>query len=108
MSFGRVIAEARQKANLSLRDLAARIRKEDGTPVSPQYLNDLEHDRRNPPSDHILQQLADVLDIPRDFLYFQAGEMPPELRSAPADREDVLEAYKAFRKRLQGQRGDEP
>jgi transposase len=29
---------------LSQKDLAAKIRKEDGTAISPQYLNDIEHD----------------------------------------------------------------
>ncbi len=45
MTFGRTIADARKKANLSLRELADQIKKEDGSPISPQYLNDIEHQK---------------------------------------------------------------
>ncbi len=102
MTFGRVIADARKNANLSLRELAAKIKKEDGSPISPQYLNDLEHDRRNHPSDFLLQQFAQVLDIPIEVLYYHAGEIPAELRGMQVDRDQVIEAYKAFRRKLQG------
>ncbi len=102
MTFGHIIADARKKANLSLRELAAKIKKEDGTPISPQYLNDLEHDRRNPPSDFFLQQFAQMLDIPIEVLYYHAGEIPAELRDMQVDRDQVIEAYKAFRRKLQG------
>jgi transcriptional regulator with XRE-family HTH domain len=102
MAFGQILADARKKAKLSLRELAAKIKKEDGTSISPQYLNDLEHDRRNPPSDFFLQQFAQVLDIPIDVLYYHADEIPPELRGMHLDSEQISEAYKAFRRKLQG------
>ena|SRR5437764_5365048 len=103
MTFGRVIADARKTANLSLRELAAKIKKADGFPISPQYLNDLEHDRRNPPSDFLLQQFAQVLDVPIEILYYHAGEIPSELRGMQVGRDQVIEAYKAFRRKLQGE-----
>jgi transcriptional regulator with XRE-family HTH domain len=102
MTFGRTIADARKKANLSLRELAERIKKEDGSPISPQYLNDLEHDRRNIPADSLLQQFSQVLDIPIEILYYYAGEIPSELRGMQVDQAQVIEAYKAFRRKLQG------
>ena len=40
------------------KQLAALIKKDDGRPISPQYLNDLEHDRRHPPSEVLLSQFA--------------------------------------------------
>lgn len=104
MTFGRAIADARKKANLSLRELADQIKKEDGSPISPQYLNDLEHDRRNIPADFMLQQFAQILDIPIEILYYYAGEIPSELRGMQVDQGQVIEAYKAFRRTLQGDR----
>jgi transcriptional regulator with XRE-family HTH domain len=47
--FGTLISEARRSKGLSQKDLAAKVKKEDGQAISPQYLNDIEHDRRNPP-----------------------------------------------------------
>ena len=48
-TFGTIISEARRAAGLSQKELAAKVKKEDGQPISAQYLNDIEHDRRNPP-----------------------------------------------------------
>ena len=61
LTFGQYIADARKRAGLSQKDLAAKLQKEDGDSISPQYLNDIEHDRRNAPSEHLLDQLADLL-----------------------------------------------
>jgi ribosome-binding protein aMBF1 (putative translation factor) len=36
--YGQSISEARGRANLSQRQVAARMRKEDGRPISPQCL----------------------------------------------------------------------
>jgi transcriptional regulator with XRE-family HTH domain len=102
MAFGQIISDARKKAKLSLRELAAKIKKEDGTTISPQYLNDLEHDRRNPPSDYLLQQFAQALDIPIDDLYYYADKFPPELRRMQLDHEQITEGFKAFRRNPQG------
>ena len=54
MTFGETIAGARKDLGVSQRELAMRIVKEDGAPISPQYLNDIERNRRNPPGDHLL------------------------------------------------------
>jgi transcriptional regulator with XRE-family HTH domain len=102
MTFGQFIAEARKKARLSQKELAARITKEDGQPISPQYLNDIEHDRRNPPSEFILQQLARVLKVELDILNYYAGRLPSDLREREADPQKVAAAYRAFRRELKG------
>jgi transcriptional regulator with XRE-family HTH domain len=102
MSFGSTIANARKAKGLSQKELAAHIIKEDGKPISPQYLNDIERDRRNAPSDHILQRLAEALDLPADRLYFLAGQIPSDIRSAIVDEAAIDEAFSAFRKRLRG------
>ena len=102
MSFGRVITEARRRRSLSQKDLASRIKKEDGTPISPQYLNDLERDRRNPPNEFMLQQMAAELALAPEYLFFVAGQYPADLRvvGAPPEPERVEAAFRAFRRAL--------
>lgn len=102
MSFGTTIAEARKKANLSQKELAALVKKEDGTSISPQYLNDIERDRRNPPAEFLIDQLASVLDIPREVLYYQAGELTTEDKGIGADQDRIVAAYSAFRREIRG------
>src|SRR3569833_499161 len=46
LSFGRYLSESRKRLGISQKELAGRILKEDGEPISPQYLNDLERARR--------------------------------------------------------------
>jgi transcriptional regulator with XRE-family HTH domain len=104
LRFGLVISDARRKLGISQRELADRIRKENGEPISPQYLNDLERDRRNPPSEHLLAQFATELRLPLDYLSFVAGQLPPELRGLSAEPKQVAEAFKAFRRTLGAKR----
>ncbi len=102
MTFGQIISDARKEANLSQKELATRVKKEDGQPISPQYLNDIERDRRNPPSDFLIEQFAAMLNIPPEVLYFHAGELPADIKETQADTEHVVDAFKAFRKTLRG------
>ncbi|MBV9322476.1 MAG: helix-turn-helix transcriptional regulator [Chloroflexi bacterium] len=102
-SFGQVLSAARRAAGLSQRELAARILKEDGEPISPQYLNDLERDRRNPPAQPFLKQLATVLNVPEEFLDFAAGQLPEDLRNSGSYAPDQVQAaFQAFRRSLRG------
>lgn len=98
MSFGEVISKRRKELRLSQKSLADQIMKEDGQPISPQYLNDIEHDRRNPSSDHLIQEFARVLDLRPEVLYFNAGQLTEDLRESPVDAERVVEAFEAFRR----------
>ena len=50
-TFGGAISEARKAKGWALKDLASRVLREDKEAISPQYLNDIEHDRRSPSSD---------------------------------------------------------
>ncbi len=104
MTFGQTIARARKKRGVSQRELAMRVVKEDGAPISPQYLNDIERDRRNPPGDHLLEQLARALDLDKDYLYFLAGKLPSDMRAGSRNPKQVAEAFKAFRRTLGGGR----
>ncbi len=102
MTFGEYIAESRKKAGLSQKDLADHILKEDNTSISPQYLNDIEHDRRNPPDEFFLTQLASLLNVSLDYLRFLSGILPGDMKSDNHKPEDVDKAFKAFRKALKG------
>jgi transcriptional regulator with XRE-family HTH domain len=99
-SFGQTLAQARRQAGLSQRELAARILKEDGEAISPQYLNDLERDRRNPPARHLLAQFAAHLNLPADYLDFLAGQLPEDLRDGSFAPDQVQAAFQAFRRSL--------
>jgi transcriptional regulator with XRE-family HTH domain len=103
-TFGQIIGGARKAARISQKDLAARILKEDGTPISPQYLNDLERDRRNPPAEHLLRQFAAQLDLSPEYLCFVAGQFPADLRGGAHRPERVAAAFQAFRRTLKAER----
>ena len=99
VTFGRYIADARKKLQMSQKELASQIRREeDDAPISPQYLNDIERDRRNPTSDHLIQQFAKVLKIDADYLNYLAGKLPEEIRRKNLSEDAVKEAFLAFRK----------
>jgi transcriptional regulator with XRE-family HTH domain len=96
-TFGRAISEARKAKGWALKDLAAKVLREDGAPISLQYLNDIEHNRRSPSSDRMVQQFADALEIDRDWLYYLAGRFPEDIRRKKLSEEQVAEAMVAFR-----------
>lgn len=101
-TFGRIVANARKAAGISQKDLAAKIRKEDGEAISPQYLNDIEHGRRNPPSEEIIEQFAKLLKLSPDYLIAAAGLLPEDVRDGlrGKDPELIEKAFTAFRKAL--------
>src|ERR1700737_3243272 len=49
-TFGQVLTEARKRAGLTQKEVAERLRREDGRAVDAPYLNAMEHDRRLPPT----------------------------------------------------------
>src|SRR6266516_2294063 len=103
MMLGKYIASERKKQGLSQKDLAARAFKEDGTPISPQYLNDIELGRRHPSSDHLLQQFASQLGADVDYLYWLAAQLPPDTRDGSYPPETIKTAFTAFRRTLRKQ-----
>ncbi len=100
MTFGQIIAEARKDANLSQKEFAALIKKEDEQPISPQYLNDIERDRRNPPSDFIIEQFAKILKIDVARLYYWAKKIPADVKASKENEETFVAVFKAFRRDL--------
>lgn len=98
VTFGRYIADARKTLQMSQKELASQIlREEDDEPISPQYLNDIERDRRNPSSDHLIQQFAKVLKIDADYLSYLAGKLPEEIRRKNLSEDAVKAVFLAFR-----------
>lgn len=98
-TFGQVLREARRKAGITQRELAAKLKREDGRSVDPPYLNAVEHDHRYPPEDHLIEQIAKIVGVSPDVLYFHANRHPPDVK-AGADQERLEGAYRAFRKAL--------
>lgn len=101
VTFGQAISKARRALGLSQKELATRVMKEeDGGSISPQYLNDIEHDRRSPTSDHLIRQFATVLVVDEGYLFVLAGKIPDELRRAANDQDKIVAAFTNFRKTL--------
>jgi transcriptional regulator with XRE-family HTH domain len=105
-TFGRIVTEARKALGISQKDLAGRILKENGEPISAQYLNDIEHGRRDPPSEFFIEQFARHLKLLREPLIAAAGRYPADIRDtiAGADPRAVEQAFAAFRQVLREQR----
>jgi transcriptional regulator with XRE-family HTH domain len=97
VTFGRAISQARKDKSWSLKDLASRVLREDGEAISPQYLNDIEHDRRSPSSDRMVQQFAKALGLNADWLYYLAGRFPDDLRKKRLSEGEVAGLMVAFR-----------
>ena len=94
MTFGRFIAEARNKMDMTQKELA-----EDVT-ISPQYLNDIERDRRTPSSDHLVQQFANVLSLDADYLHYLNGRFPEQERKQQLTEQQFKKRILAFREGL--------
>jgi transcriptional regulator with XRE-family HTH domain len=99
-TLGQFISRRRKELGISQQEMAALMKNRDGKPISASYFNYLEHDRGKPP-DYLLEQMAEILKLPRDALYFWAKRVPPDLEAGEnADPERVAAAYQAFRREL--------
>lgn len=99
-SFAEFIKRRRRELALTQMKIAARIIQDDGKPLSLQYLNDLENGRRGAPLDYVLKQLAKVLRVELDLLYFRAGRIPPDLQKRLVSDARAVAAFTAFRDAL--------
>lgn len=101
MTFGSIIVRERRKAELNQKDLAALIIKEDGKPLSPTYLNEIEHGRRIPTSDYLIEEFASVLNIEPPILYFLARKIPDyDITLSQSEDSRVINAFRAFEREL--------
>lgn len=85
ITFGQYISTARKALGMSQKELALSIKREDGKPISPQYLNDIERDRRTASSDHLIQQFAGVLNLDANYLHYLNNRWPAEMRNKLSD-----------------------
>lgn len=74
-TLGQILRQAREAQRWSLRQTAAQIRRPNGVSITPQYLHDLEHNRRHP-SLHLVDELATVLHLDPLMLVVLAGKGP--------------------------------
>jgi transcriptional regulator with XRE-family HTH domain len=92
-SFGQEIARLRKKKKYSIRQFAKMVLKEDGEPMSPSYLCDIEQDRRHPPALEVIRRMADLLDANFDDLMILAHRTPPDIK-------ELVQGNKMLRKVL--------
>jgi transcriptional regulator with XRE-family HTH domain len=103
-SFGSAVASARKQKGWSQKELATKIvKEEDQAAITPQYLNDIEHNRRSPTSSHLVKQFARVLDIDAEILFAVIGMLPEKERKlvSKSTPQAVGDAFIAFRKTLE-------
>ena len=99
-TLGQTIADARKELKLSQKELAAKIKREDeDASITPQYLNDIEHDRRVPTS-FLIGQFAAILKTDADYLHFLAERVPDDLRRLTVDQKQFASSMVAFRRSL--------
>jgi transcriptional regulator with XRE-family HTH domain len=100
--LGEVIKRARHARRLTLRRLADQVIKADGTPISPQYLFDIEVHHRVP-APHVLHGLAQVLELDYDTLLTLAGAADVVVReyleTYPQHAEKVIQLFRAAQHR---------
>jgi transcriptional regulator with XRE-family HTH domain len=103
--LGDVINQARRARRWSLRQLAAQVHKEDGTSISPQYLNDIELNRRIP-APYVLRELAQLLELDADHILMLAGGGGAVVReyfeTYPEQEEAVVQLFRAAKQRRFG------
>jgi transcriptional regulator with XRE-family HTH domain len=97
-TFGIYVSQQRRALGLSQKQLAEKIRREEGGSISPQYLNDIEHDRRSPSSDHMINEFARVLDLSANYLSYLTGRVPAAARRSDATPRDIDQWVRAFRR----------
>lgn len=100
MTFGEILRQERLKLGLSQKDLSALVLKDNGQPITQQYLNDLEHERRNAPPPYLIEQFAKALNLEPEILYYLAGEIPVEWVSLQRDKKRIVAGYRALYKEL--------
>lgn len=98
-TFGKVVSDARKKKEMNQKTLAEKIKREDGEPISPQYLNDIEHERRTP-APEVIRQLAAILDLDEDYLRYLANKWPDDLADGALKPEQFKKLMVAFRKSM--------
>jgi len=94
----------RKQLRIFQKELADRLRNQDGAALSASYLNYLEH-VRGEPLDYLLEQIATILDLPVVALYFWVGRLPPDLVPTEyVETDRIAAAFNRFRVALRNER----
>ena len=82
--------------------MVERIKKEEGNSITPQYLNDIEFNRRIP-SPHVLRELAQELNQDPDMFLMLAGAeaevMREYLKEHPQQQREIIQLFRTAQKR---------
>jgi len=97
-TLGQVIREGRVTKKMTQRQLAEKIKKENGNSITPQYINDIEFDRRTP-SEIITREIAKPLDLDPDFLVLLAGAVPQHILKSGITEQQAKQVVSLFRKK---------
>jgi transcriptional regulator with XRE-family HTH domain len=102
VSLGALLRQERTRRKLSLRELGEKLRsaRDPNGPVSPQYLNDIEFERRTP-SLGLLEQLAAIYGVELDYLLALGLKAHPDvleyLRQQPGSGSQVAKVFRRAR-----------
>lgn len=99
-TLGGAVSARRKELGLTQKHVAQSVVKEDGIPITPQFLNDVERNRRRP-SPLVLQRLAQALKWSgedADQLHFIARTLPPDIDLKNVARDKWADGIKAFRR----------
>ena len=81
--FGKRLRELRIRSGMTQRELAGRVN------VDFTYLSKIENGALAPPSEKVIIQLAEVLNVDRDELIALAGRIPSDIVRMLKDRETL-------------------
>ena len=84
---GEFIREKRLEKKITQKELATKIC------ISPQYMNDIEHDRRTP-SNSVIESFVRFFKIDGDYLFYLCGKFPHGFKNISED--DFNKAIFAF------------
>lgn len=93
MEFGQRLRDLRKQKNFSQRDLAAQIG------IDFTYLSKIEGGRLNPPSEGIIQRIAQVLEADEDELINLAGKVPKDLKAVLEESPQAVELLRVLSER---------
>src|SRR5260370_6000919 len=98
-TLGKAVRERRKALGLTQRELATRVRFEDGHSISATYLCLIEHDVYTPRV-HIITQFGRVLGMNPDVLFYLAGRVPPDVCELDATNQQLEAPFDASRRLL--------
>ena len=97
-TFGDRVRTARARKRLTLRDAAGRIGR------SASFLSDIEHDRRFP-SEDVLRDLAQLLELDSDDLMASSGRLPTDVAEYLKTTPDAARLFRTLSSRGVGSAG---